>query len=71
LIMLIDTISLLQTVSTLEPAGPNLEYSPDFAALDRAAQGTPDRQMGSAVLPGQPPDPDAVVERAHWVRQPS
>ncbi len=62
--MLIDTGSLLQPVSPVEPAGPNLEYSPDFAALERATQGTPDRQMGNAILPGQPPDPDVVVEQA-------
>lgn len=60
----IDIQHLLRPVSALDPCGPNLEYAPEFAALEQAALGTPDRQMGSAVLAGQAPDARAALERA-------
>jgi len=61
---LIDTELLLQPVSAAQPAGENLEYLPEFAALERAAEGKPERQMGSAVVPGEPPNHARVVELA-------
>jgi type VI secretion system protein ImpA len=62
--MTIDFQHLLRPVSALDPCGPNLEYAPEFAALEQATLGTPDRQMGSAVLAGQAPDARAALERA-------
>ncbi|HEU4582266.1 MAG TPA: type VI secretion system protein TssA [Polyangiaceae bacterium] len=55
---------LLEPVSESKPAGDNLEYQPEFAELERAAQGKPARQMGSAVAPGEPPNFARVVELA-------
>lgn len=61
---LIDTELLLQPISAAQPAGENLEYLPEFAALERAAEGRPERQMGSAVVPGEPPNHARVIELA-------
>jgi type VI secretion system protein ImpA len=55
---------LLEPVSESKPTGDNLEYQPEFAELERAAQGRPARQMGSAVAPGEPPNFARVVELA-------
>jgi len=62
--MFIDHQQLLRPVSPLDPSGPNLEYAPEFAELERTAHGSPDRQMGASVLPGQAPDPAAALELA-------
>lgn len=62
--MFIDIRRLLIPISELEPSGPNLEYTPEFSRLERAAQGTPDQQMGTAVLAGEPPNSLAVLEQA-------
>jgi len=56
--------SLLQPVAVAEPCGCDLEYDPAFLELERLVQGKPEQQMGSAVLPGQEPDWDAVAKRA-------
>jgi type VI secretion system protein ImpA len=56
--------SLLQPVTAAEPCGCDLEYDPAFLELERLVQGRPEQQMGSAVLPGQEPDWDAVAKRA-------
>jgi type VI secretion system protein ImpA len=55
---------LLEPVSESKPTGDNLEYRPEFAELERAVQGKPARQMGSAVAPGEPPNFTRVVELA-------
>ncbi|HKO93889.1 MAG TPA: type VI secretion system protein TssA [Polyangiaceae bacterium] len=62
--MFIDHQQLLQPVSPLDPAGPNLEYAPEFAELERTAHGSPDRQMGTSILAGQAPDAAAALELA-------
>jgi type VI secretion system protein ImpA len=62
--MFINHQQLLQPVSPLDPSGPNLEYAPEFAELERTACGSPDRQMGASVLPGQAPDAAAALELA-------
>lgn len=59
---LIDTQELLEPVSESQPTGENLEYQPDFAALERAAEGKPARQMGSSIVPGEPPNSARVLE---------
>jgi type VI secretion system protein ImpA len=55
---------LLTPISELEPSGPNLEYTPEFSGLERAARGTRDQRMGAAVFAGEPPNPLAVLEQA-------
>jgi type VI secretion system protein ImpA len=62
--MSIDLRSLIEPLSARAPSGPNLEYTPEFAALERAALGTREQTMGSAVLPGEPPDPALVLRLA-------
>lgn len=47
-----------------DPCGPDLGYDADFAALQRAAEGTPERESGAEIRPAQPPDWDEVESRA-------
>ena len=46
------------------PAGPNLELDDAFGALERAAQGTPERQAGDKVIPAEEPVWRDVAEQA-------
>ena len=43
-----DLEAWLSPVSETEPSGPNLEYDPDFLALEEAAKETPDQEFGGA-----------------------
>ena len=47
---------LLEPVSAESPAGEDLEYDPDFLALLKAAEGTPERRMGESLVPAEEPD---------------
>lgn len=62
---LLDLEALLAPISDAVPAGENLEYQPEFAALEEAAMGKPDRQMGSQTIPGEPPDYAALFTRSN------
>lgn len=53
---LLDLQALLAPINESAPSGENLEYQPEFASLEEAAVGKPDRQMGSQTLPGEPPN---------------
>ena len=55
---------LLVPVLEGEPSGANLEYDPQFAELDRTAQGKPERRMGEVHVPAEPPDWDAVLKQS-------
>lgn len=44
------------------PCGDDLEYDPDFMALQQAATGKREQQFGSTIIPAEPPD-WARVER--------
>jgi len=59
-----STELLLEPVCESKPTGDNLEYQPEFAELERVARGKPARQMGSAVLPGEPPNYARVIDLA-------
>src|SRR5579859_7047680 len=60
-----DLDSLLSPVPGNDPCGADLEYGdPAFAALDRAAQGKPEQQIGSTIIPAEPPDWKAVGRQA-------
>lgn len=61
---LIDTEQLLVPFPGSQPSGPNLEYDPAFAALERAALGKPEQRMGNAVVPGEPPDWASVLDQS-------
>lgn len=60
---LINTEQLLAPLPGANPSGSNLEYDSDFTALERAAQGRPEQRMGNAIVPAEPPDWAAVLER--------
>lgn len=61
---MLDIESLLQPVKADAPGGPNLEYTPAFADLERATQGKAERQMGAVVVAGEEPDWRQVIEKA-------
>ncbi|HEX5328527.1 MAG TPA: type VI secretion system protein TssA [Acetobacteraceae bacterium] len=60
----LDSGAWLVAVSDDSPAGPNLEFDPDFAALDRTAEGTPERQAGDTIIPAEDPDWKQVEAQA-------
>lgn len=65
-----DIEALLAPVSTDSPCGADLEYGdPAFAALDRAAQGKPEQQIGSTIVPAEEPDWKAVERQAQALLQ--
>ena len=62
---IIDLETLLQAVSEQQPCGEDLEaqYDPLFQALEQAAQGEPERQMGAEVVPAKEPNwPDVKAK---------
>lgn len=60
----LDVESLLTPLSDDAPAGPDLGYEPDFAALEAAVAGKPERQYGDRIYPAELPDWDLVHEQA-------
>ena len=54
----------LSDLSPDAPCGENLEYDPDFAQLERDAEGSPERQLGDAIIPAEAPDWDKVSKLA-------
>lgn len=60
----LDLAEWLGPVEMAAPAGPNLEFDPDFGALERAAQGEPERQSGETLIPAKEPDWKAVEAQA-------
>lgn len=59
--------SLLAPVSDELPAGPDLEYDPEFLALERAAAPKAERAIGDTVKAAEEPDWDKVAELAQAV----
>ncbi|MET0983655.1 MAG: type VI secretion system protein TssA [Telluria sp.] len=59
-----DIDRLLAPVEGAAPCGPNLEYEASFMALAATARGKPGQQIGSAVVPPEPPDWRAVRDAA-------
>lgn len=60
---MISIEELLKEVEVDPPCGPNLEYDPRFVDAERAARGTPDREMGDQRISGTPPNWPEVRER--------
>jgi type VI secretion system protein ImpA len=60
---LLDIDQLLAPVSEADRAGPNLEYDPAFAALERAAEGRAEQVIGGVTTPAEPPDWGTVLEQ--------
>jgi len=48
--------ALLARADTQAPCGPNLEYDPQFLALERAASGRPAHAIGAVAVAAVPPD---------------
>ncbi|HJT51989.1 MAG TPA: type VI secretion system protein TssA [Nitrosospira sp.] len=59
-----DLQLLLAPISVVRPCGPNLEYDPDFIALEQASQGKPERQTGQVIIPAEEPNWVDVEQRA-------
>lgn len=59
-----DPAAFTTALTDANPSGPNLEYDPDFQALERAQQGRPEQVMGGTVRPAEEPDWNDVRERA-------
>lgn len=55
---------LLTPVSESMPSGPDLEYDPDFMALESLARPVAEQQFGDTVIPAVEPDWRAVSEQA-------
>ena len=52
----IDVDALLAAISEDSPCGENLEYDADFGSMERAAEGSPEQQIGESVIPVEDPD---------------
>ncbi len=61
---MIDPDKFTSAIEAANPSGPNLEYDPDFLALERAQQGRPEQVIGDSVKAGEDPDWADVRERA-------
>jgi type VI secretion system protein ImpA len=59
-----DPEKYLGPIGDADPAGPNLEYDPEFQALERAQAGRPEQVIGDTVKPGEDPDWADVQMRA-------
>lgn len=55
---------LAEPIAADSPCGPDLEYDPEFLALEQAAQGKPEQVLGSTVVAAEEPDWDDVARRA-------
>ncbi len=60
----LDIDTLVAPVSEDSPCGDDLEYDPDFGALERAAQGEAGHEMGDEKLDAKPADWSEVAEAA-------
>jgi type VI secretion system protein ImpA len=72
---MIDIEAMLRDVEADMPCGPNLEYDPDFVALEQEALGKPEVQYGDTITPAVPPDwkiirrlASALLERSRDLR---
>ena len=61
---LIDVNSLLEEISAELPCGEDLEYDTEFGEMERTAQGKPEQQIGSTLIPVQEADWSAVKNKA-------
>ena len=60
----VDQSGPLPDIASDHPAGPNLEFDPDFVELERLSQGKPEQQYGSTIVPAEDPDWKAVEAAA-------
>lgn len=60
--MPIKVEELLAPVSVDDPAGPSLQWDPDYAEMKTLVEGVPQKEMGESVIPGVDPDWPAAVK---------
>ncbi len=60
----IDTAALLQPVSDEAPTGEDLEYDPAFQAMELAAKGRAEQQVGDEITPAEEPEWKEVGKQA-------
>src|SRR5690349_4989544 len=60
----LDIERLLQPLAGDAPCGPDLEYDPEWTALETAARGKPEQQLGDTVVPAEPPNWEDVEQAA-------
>jgi len=58
----LEIAKLLAPISGDAPAGPNLEYDPAFAALEKAAAGKPEQVIGGTTTAAEPPEWNVVLQ---------
>ena len=61
---IVNIEDMLREVSSDEPCGPNLEYDPEFLALEKEIQGRPEVQYGDSITPAVPPEWKLVKKTA-------
>ncbi|MDQ3059957.1 MAG: type VI secretion system protein TssA [Pseudomonadota bacterium] len=59
-----DIDTLLAAVAPDSPCGPDLAYDAQFVALETAARGKPEQQLGDHITPAEQPDWGAVRQQA-------
>ncbi|WP_395700762.1 type VI secretion system protein TssA [Aquabacterium sp.] len=59
---MLDLESLLSSLGEGAPSGDDLEYDPEFAALEQAGAGKPEQQYGDTIVPAEEPDWRTVHE---------
>lgn len=64
-----ETSLLLAAVSDTSPCGEDLEYDSDFLQLERDALGRPERSMGDAIQPAEPPEWRQLEQACHALLQ--
>jgi type VI secretion system protein ImpA len=64
-----DIESLLASLGDSAPSGSDLEYDPDFLALEQAGAGKPEQQFGDTVIPAEPADWRRVEDLADSLAQ--
>jgi type VI secretion system protein ImpA len=60
----LDLSAWLDAVNEASPAGPDMEFDPDFGVLERTAQGEPERQAGDTIVPAKEPEWKLVEAQA-------
>lgn len=53
---MLDIASLQSSLGDDAPSGADLEYDPEFAALEQAGAGKPEQQYGDTIIPAEEPD---------------
>ena len=61
---MLDPTAPLPEISADAPAGPNLEFDAAFSEFERNAQGKPEQQYGTTVVPAEDPDWKELVASA-------